>query len=82
MEKRSYRVVTLPASTAPADVDWSVVPAASIDNFFWLEGHTPDDRLSRLLSKFIRFCAPPFALVWGWVAGLFSKLRRNSPEKK
>ena len=47
-----------------------------------LEGHTPDDRLSRLLSKFIRFCAPPFALVWGWVAGLFSKLRRNSPEKK
>jgi hypothetical protein len=47
-----------------------------------MEGYTPDDRVSRLLSKFIHFCAPPFALVWGWVAGLFSKLRRNSPEKK
>ena len=42
MEKRSYRVVTLPASTAPADVDWSAIPAASIDNYFWLEGHTPE----------------------------------------
>ena len=41
MEKRSYRVVTLPASTAPADVDWNAVPAAPVDNFFWLEGHTP-----------------------------------------
>ena len=41
MEKRSYRVVTLPASTAPADVDWSAIPAASIDNYFWLEGHAP-----------------------------------------
>jgi O-antigen ligase len=47
-----------------------------------MEGYTPDDRLSRLLGKFIHFCAPPFALVWGWVAGLFSRLRRNSPEKK
>jgi hypothetical protein len=22
-------------------VDWSAIPAASIDNYFWLEGHTP-----------------------------------------
>ena len=41
MEKRSYRVVTLPASTAPADVDWSAIPAAPIDNYFWLEGYAP-----------------------------------------
>ena len=47
-----------------------------------MEGYTPDDRLSRLLGKFIHFCAPPFALVWNRVAGLFSRLRRNSPEKK
>ncbi len=42
MEKRSYRVVTLPATTAPADVDWSAIPAAPIDHFFWLTGHTPE----------------------------------------
>ena len=41
-----------------------------------LEGHTPDDFVSRLLNKFIRFCAPPFVLVWNWVAGLFRPLRR------
>ena len=32
-----------------------------------LEGHTPDDRVSRLLNKLIHFCAPPFVLVWNWV---------------
>ena len=41
MEKRSYRVVTLPAAMAPADVDWSAIPAAPIDNYFWLEGYAP-----------------------------------------
>ena len=41
-----------------------------------LEGHTPDDWVSRLLNKFIHFCAPPFVLVWNWVAGLMSPLRR------
>ena len=41
-----------------------------------LEGHTPDDPISRLLNKFIHFCAPPFVLVWNWVAGLFRPLRR------
>ena len=41
-----------------------------------LEGHTPDDFVSRLLNKFIHFCAPPFVLVWNWVAGLLSPLRR------
>jgi O-antigen ligase len=41
-----------------------------------LEGHTSDDFVSRLLNKFIRFCAPPFVLVWNWVAGLFRPLRR------
>ena len=41
-----------------------------------LEGHTPDDWVSRLLNKFIRFCAPPFVLVWNWVEGLISPLRR------
>ena len=47
-----------------------------------LEGHTPDDSLSRLLGRIIRFCAPPFTLIWDRTAGLFSKLRRNPPEKK
>ena len=41
-----------------------------------LEGHTPDDFVSRLLNKLIHFCAPPFVLVWNWVAGLRSPLRR------
>ena len=41
-----------------------------------LECHTPDDPVSRLLYKFIHFCAPPFVLVWNWVAGLLSPLRR------
>ena len=41
-----------------------------------LESHTPDDLVSRLLNKFIHFCAPPFVLVWNWVAGLFRPLRR------
>ena len=45
-------------------------------NALELEGHTPDDFVSRLLNKFIRFCAPPFVLVWNWVAGLFRPLRR------
>ena len=45
-------------------------------NALELEGHTPDDRVSRLLNKFIHFCAPPFVLVWNWVAGLFRPLRR------
>ena len=43
-----------------------------------LEGYTPDDPVSRLLNKLIRLCAPPFVLVWNWVAGLFGPLRRNS----
>lgn len=41
-----------------------------------LEGHTPDDPVSRLLNKLIHFCAPPFVLVWNWVAGLMRPLRR------
>ena len=41
-----------------------------------LEGHTPDDPVSRLLNKLIRLCAPPFVLVWNWVTGLLSPLRR------
>ena len=41
-----------------------------------LEGHTPDDWVSRLLNKFIHFCAPPFVLVWNWVERLISPLRR------
>ena len=45
-------------------------------NALELEDHTPDDFVSRLLNKFIRFCAPPFVLVWNWVAGLFRPLRR------
>lgn len=42
-----------------------------------LEGHTPDDSLSRWLHKLIHLCAPPFVLVWNWVAGLFACLRRT-----
>ena len=45
-------------------------------NALELEGHTPDDFVSRLLNKFIHFCAPPFVLVWNWVEGLISPLRR------
>lgn len=41
-----------------------------------LEGHVPEDPVSRALNKFIHFCAPPFVLVWNWVAGLFRPLRR------
>ena len=41
-----------------------------------LEGHTPDDPISRFIDKLIHFCAPPFVLVWNWVAGLFRPLRR------
>lgn len=41
-----------------------------------LEGHTPDDPVSRGLSKLIHFCAPPFVLVWNRVAGLLRPLRR------
>lgn len=41
-----------------------------------LAGHTPDDPVSRWLHKLIHFCAPPFVLVWNWVAGLFRPLRR------
>ena len=41
-----------------------------------LEGHVPGDPVSRLLNKFIHLCAPPFVLVWNWVAGLFRPLRR------
>ncbi len=37
-----YKIPTLPAGTVAADVvDWSTVPAAPIDNFFWYEGHSP-----------------------------------------
>ena len=41
-----------------------------------LEGYAPDDPVSRMLNRLIRFCAPPFVLVWNWVAGLLSPLRR------
>ena len=42
MESRVYRIPTLPAGTAADTVDWNAIPAASIDNFFWYEGHTPE----------------------------------------
>lgn len=41
MESREYRITTLPAGTTADSVDWNAIPAASIDNYFWLEGHTP-----------------------------------------
>ena len=41
-----------------------------------LEGHIPDDPVSRFLNKLIHLCAPPFVLVWNWVAGLLRPLRR------
>ena len=41
MESRVYRIPTLPAGTAADTVDWNAIPAASIDNYFWLEGHAP-----------------------------------------
>lgn len=41
MESRVYRIPTLPVGTTADSVDWNAIPAASIDNFFWLEGHTP-----------------------------------------
>ena len=42
MESREYRITTLPAGTTADTVDWNAIPAASIDNYFWLEGHTPE----------------------------------------
>ena len=39
--ERVYHIPTLPAGTTADTVDWSAIPAASIDNFFWYEGHTP-----------------------------------------
>lgn len=42
-----------------------------------LEGAVLTDPVSRLLNKFIHLCAPPFVLVWNWVAGLFRPLRRR-----
>lgn len=45
-------------------------------NALQLEGYTPDDPVSRTLDKLIRFCAPPFVLVWNRVAGLLRPLRR------
>ena len=42
MESRVYRIPTLPAGTTADTVDWNAIPAASIDNFFWYEGHTPE----------------------------------------
>ena len=42
MENREYRIVTLPAGTVAESVNWNDIPAASIDNFFWYEGHTPE----------------------------------------
>ena len=41
MESRVYRIPTLPVGTTADSVDWNAIPTASIDNFFWLEGHTP-----------------------------------------
>ena len=43
-----------------------------------LEGHVPDDPVSRMLRKLIHFCAPPFVLAWNWVAGLLRPLRRGT----
>ena len=43
-----------------------------------LEGHISDDPASRWLHKLIRFCAPPFVLVWNWAAKLLTKLRKHS----
>ncbi len=41
MESRVYHMTTLPAGTTADSVDWNAIPAAPIDHFFWLEGHTP-----------------------------------------
>ena len=42
MESRVYHIPTLPAGTVAESINWDTVPAASIDNFFWYEGHTPE----------------------------------------
>ncbi len=36
-----------------------------------LEGYHPTGPVSGLLERSICFCAPPFAKVWNWAAGLF-----------
>ena len=41
MESRVYHITTLPAGTTADSVDWNAIPAAPVDHFFWLEGHTP-----------------------------------------
>ena len=42
-----------------------------------LEGYTPNDPISRMLHRLIRFCTPFFVRIWNWAAGLFSRVRKN-----
>lgn len=42
MGSKQYKVTRLPAGTAPEAVDWRAVPAARIDTYLWLDGHTPE----------------------------------------
>ena len=41
MGSKTYRVKTLPANTATAAIDWSVIPTATVDYYAWCEGYTP-----------------------------------------
>ena len=39
---KQYRITRLPAGTAPARIDWSMLPVARIDTYQWLDGYTPE----------------------------------------
>ena len=40
--KKQYRITRLPAGTSPAEINWSSLPVARIDNYLWLDGYTPE----------------------------------------
>ncbi len=41
MERKIYRVKTLPSGTETAAIDWSAVPAAPVAHYAWCEGYAP-----------------------------------------
>ncbi len=42
MASKQYRISRLPGGTAPAEINWSTLPVARIDNYLWLDGYTPE----------------------------------------
>lgn len=40
--KKQYKITRLPGGTSPAEINWSTLPVARIDNYKWLDGYTPE----------------------------------------